>query len=49
MQTYGHYEFEDLLKDEENKNCFDCGKHPAQWASVNNAVYLCLNCAGERK
>ena len=21
-------------------------KKPAQWASVNNAIYLCLNCAG---
>lgn len=21
-------------------------KKPAQWASVNNALYLCLNCAG---
>jgi hypothetical protein len=49
MQTYGHYEFEDLLKDEENLSCFDCGKSPAQWASVNNAVYLCLNCAGEHR
>jgi hypothetical protein len=49
MQTYGHYEFEELVKDEINQCCFDCGKHPAQWASVNNAVYLCLNCAGEHR
>lgn len=25
METYGHYEFETLLKDEDNKQCFDCG------------------------
>jgi hypothetical protein len=49
MQTYGHYEFEILLKDEENLACFDCGKTPAQWASVNNAIYLCLSCAGEHR
>jgi hypothetical protein len=49
MQTYGHYEFEELLKDEENLSCFDCRRNPAQWASVNNAIYLCLNCAGEHR
>jgi hypothetical protein len=49
MQTYGHYEFEDLVKDEANFKCFDCSKSPAHWASVNNAVYLCLNCAGEHR
>jgi hypothetical protein len=49
MQTYGHYEFEELLKNVENLNCFDCGRSPAQWASVNNAIYLCLNCAGEHR
>ncbi len=25
MQTYGHNEFEDFLKDEDNQVCFDCG------------------------
>lgn len=34
-----------LMKDPENKICIDCGSS-AQWASVNNSVYLCLNCAG---
>ena len=53
MQNYGNKMFENFLKDEENTYCFDCGKilnycsgkKPAQWASINNAVYLCLNCA----
>ena len=26
METYGNYEFETLVKEEENKLCFDCGK-----------------------
>lgn len=26
MDNYGHYEFEELLKEEENQKCFDCGK-----------------------
>ncbi len=25
METYGHYEFENLLKENQNKECFDCG------------------------
>ena len=29
--------------------CFDCGKTPAQWASVNNGVYLCINCSGNHR
>ncbi len=27
METYAHYEFEELYKDKENKKCFDCGKN----------------------
>lgn len=49
LQNYGHYEFEELLKEAENQLCFDCGKTPAHWASVNNAIFLCLNCAGEHR
>lgn len=57
MQEYGHTLFETLLKDEENQYCFDCGKKiriilgkkPAHWASINNAIYLCLNCASNHR
>lgn len=34
-----------LMKDPENKACIDCGS-TTQWASVNNSVFICLNCAG---
>ena len=30
-------------------NLFMLDKTPAQWASINNAIYLCLNCAGEHR
>lgn len=44
----------------DNRNCFDCGKNnsivihsidktPAQWASYNNGIYLCLECSGEHR
>ncbi len=33
--------------DELNKFCFDCGdKLIDHWASLNNAVFLCINCSG---
>jgi hypothetical protein len=25
------------------------GKTPAQWASINNGIYLCINCSGEHR
>lgn len=25
------------------------GKRPAHWASINNGIFLCLNCAGEHR
>ena len=31
--------------EEENKACYDCGQHNPQWASVNNAIFICMNCA----
>ena len=44
--TYSCREFEELLKEKSNKECFDCREVPACWASVNNSIYLCMNCAG---
>lgn len=45
---------EDLLIDEEvkkiqtdlNMYCCDCLAQPADWVSVNNAIFLCIECAG---
>ena len=50
---YSHPDFELLVTKDENDSCFDCGKKnlklgkkPAFWSSVNNAIYICLECAG---
>ena len=47
--SYANDEFEVLLQEKSNKYCFDCGNTPATWASVNNSIYLCLNCAGNHR
>ena len=35
----------ELAKEEANAQCFDCDKTPVEWASINNAVFLCAECA----
>ena len=47
--TFSNDEFDVLMQDKLNTTCFDCGATPASWASVNNAIYLCLNCAGNHR
>jgi len=37
---------DELLKDKDNNICFDCSKPFPEWVSVNNAIFLCLDCAG---
>ena len=49
MNNYAHFAFDDLMKEPENQCCFDCNKQPTQWASVNNAVYLCIQCSGNHR
>jgi len=37
---------EKVMKEPENNTCIDCGTGHPNWASINNGVMLCLNCAG---
>jgi len=46
MDKYPNYLLDSIMKDTSNKFCFDCGACQPRWASVNNSVLLCLNCAG---
>lgn len=49
MDKYGHKAFIELMKDKNNNFCFDCGRQPAEWASINNGIYLCISCSGNHR
>lgn len=38
--------FQKLYLIPENKACFECEMANPSWASVNNGIFLCLNCSG---
>jgi len=37
---------EEIFSNDYNRYCFDCGAKEPNWASINNAIFLCLSCAG---
>jgi Putative GTPase activating protein for Arf len=41
--------FRELQSDKENSHCFDCKRAGAQWASVNNAIFLCFDCSSQHR
>lgn len=33
----------------DNSYCFDCESELCEWTSVNNGIFLCINCAGQHR
>jgi len=46
MQSSTQQVFEEIFREQENNFCFECGSPSNHWASVNNGIFLCLNCSG---
>ena len=45
-ETYAHPALNEIISQEGNSLCFDCGTENPKWASINNGILLCLKCAG---
>jgi len=46
MEKISEEQINQLFLDPLNRSCFECGGHVTHWVSANNAIYLCLSCAG---
>ena len=42
-------QLKEISNEEANSSCFDCGNKPANWASISNGIFLCLDCSSEHR
>ena len=42
-------QLKELCIEEDNSCCFDCGNKPANWASISNGIFLCLDCSSDHR
>ncbi|OMJ68484.1 hypothetical protein SteCoe_34050 [Stentor coeruleus] len=40
---------QELKSRPDNCYCFDCESENCEWTSVNNGIFLCINCAGQHR
>ena len=49
MEIFSNHIFYEMMKDPSNLQCFDCNKSNPDWVSLNNAIFICLECAGQHR
>ena len=32
-----------------NNKCFECNSNDPKWVSINNGIFICINCAGAHR
>jgi hypothetical protein len=37
--------FKQLMADDANNHCFDCGWNSPDYVSINHGIFICFNCA----
>ena len=49
MESFANSDINEIMKIEGNNKCIDCNAENPTFASTNNAVFLCENCANIHK
>ena len=49
MESFANSDINEIMKIEGNNKCIDCNADNPTFASINNAVFLCENCANIHK